>query len=395
MTESKGYKLPNELEELRLKFREFNAKEIIPLEESMQVPYDADKLNKKDHERLEKKAKAEGLWGPDVPKEYGGLDLDAFSLCVISEEVAQHRAGLYAPGYGVYGISIIALPFVIFGGTKEQIEKYAMSSLKQCKMAFWGATEEGPGSDYASLKTTAMRKGDHYIVNGVKWFASGGLDADWGLITCRVDGGDMSILIIERGMPGVTILPQPGIRKAVAPAQIILNNVKVPKENLLGEEGKGSEIARTYFQKGRAPYSARNVGVAVAANSFALAYAKKRIVFGKTLSERQSIQGMLVDSEMEIRAARWLVWEAAWATDRGEDARVQVSMAKVFSSEMLGRVVDRAVQICGGWGLDQVKGFPLERWYREARIRRIGEGPSEVHRFQTIARLMLRDRETR
>lgn len=116
MAESNGYRLPDTLEELRLKFREFNAKEIVPLEEDLErVPYDADKLGKEDHERLEKKAKAEGLWGPDVPKEYGGLELDSFGLCVISEEVAQHRAGMYAAGYGVYGVTIVALPFVIFG----------------------------------------------------------------------------------------------------------------------------------------------------------------------------------------------------------------------------------------------------------------------------------------
>ena len=383
-----AYQLPDELIELKNKYRRFNAEEIIPLETDSGLGYDADRLPEEDRERLVKKCKAEGLWGPNVPREYGGIDLNAFSWCVVAEEWVQHRAGLYAPGYGVYGITIIALPFVIFGGTKDQIEKYAVPSLEQCKMAFWGATEAGPGSDYASLETRAVKKGDHYIINGVKWFASGGLNSDWGLITALTDKG-MSIFIIEKNMPGVTILPQPGIRRAVEPAQVILENVKVPKENLLGKENKGGEIARFFFQKGRAPYSAHNLGVSVAANRIALEYAKNRVVFGEPLSRKQAIQGMLVDSEIEIRAARWLIWEAAQAIDKGKDARMEVTIAKVFSSETLGRVIDRAVQILGGWGVDQK--YPLERWYREARIRRIGEGPSEVHRFQTIAKLMLRE----
>lgn len=387
-TNYSAFELTNELKALRNKYRRFNAEEIIPLE--TKVDYDAERLPKDDHERLVKKTKAEGLWGPNVPREYGGQDLDSFSWCVVAEEWSQHRAGLYAPGYGVYGITIIALPFVIFGGTKEQIKKYALPSLEQCKPAFWGATEAGPGSDYASVETRAVKKGDYYIVNGVKWFASGGMNSDWGLITTLTDGG-MSIFIIERDMPGVTIRPQPGLRRAVEPAQVILDNVKVPKENLLGEENKGGEIARIFFQKGRAPYSAHNLGVSVAANRLASEYAKQRVVFGEPLSQKQAIQWMLVDSEIEIRASRWLTWEAAQTIDKGKDARMEVSIAKVFSSETLGRVVDRAVQVLGGWGVDQAKNYPLERWYREARIRRIGEGPSEVHRFQIIAHLLLKE----
>ncbi len=391
-----GFQLPEELARLRLKFKEFNAKELLPLEEDLErVPYDSDKLPPDDHERLTKKAKAEGMWGVTIDKKYGGQGLNSFANCLVSEEFSQHRAGLYAPGYGVYGQDAMgSLPSVIWGGTEEQIKKYAIPAMEQCKPAFWAATEEGPGSDYTSVTTSAVRQGDYYILNGVKWFVSWGLDSEWGLATARTGEekyAGISVFIVEKNMPGVTITPQPGIRRAARPAKMVLDNAKIPAENLLGEEGKGSVLAAKFFSTGRAPYSARNVGVSVAANRLALEYAKKRVLFGEPLSQKQAIQWMLADSEIEIRAARWLVWEAGWAIDSGKDARMEVSVAKVFSSETLGRAVDRAVQILGGWGVDQAKHYPLERWYREARIRRIGEGPSEVHRFEVIAKRLLKD----
>jgi len=139
--------------------------------------------------------------------------------------------------------------------------------------------------------------------------------------------------------------------------------------------------------KNRFPYSACNLGVAVAAHRMAIEHAKQRSTFGAPLSTRQAIQWMLADAEVELRACRWLIWEGAWKADRGEDARVEASIAKLYSSEVLGRVIDAAVQIHGGYGVS--KEFPLERWYREARVRRIGEGPSEVHRM-VIARSLFR-----
>jgi acyl-CoA dehydrogenase len=139
--------------------------------------------------------------------------------------------------------------------------------------------------------------------------------------------------------------------------------------------------------KNRFPYAACNLGVAVAALRMAIAHAKQRSTFGVPLSQRQAVQWMLVDAEVEIRAARWLIWDGAWKADRGEDARVEASIAKLYSSEVLGRVIDAAVQVHGGYGV--AKEFPLERWYREARVRRIGEGPSEVQRM-VIARSLFR-----
>jgi acyl-CoA dehydrogenase len=171
------------------------------------------------------------------------------------------------------------------------------------------------------------------------------------------------------------------------PNEVVLEDCRVPAENLLGEEGRGLNLCLDLLTRLRFPYSACNLGVAVAAHRMAVAHAKQRETFGVPLHQRQAIQWMLADAEVELRATRWLIWEGAWKADRGEDARVEASIAKLYSSEVLGRVVDKAVQIHGGYGVS--KEFPLERWYREARVRRIGEGPSEVHRM-VIARSLFR-----
>lgn len=162
---------------------------------------------------------------------------------------------------------------------------------------------------------------------------------------------------------------------------------KIPGENLRGQEGRGLDPCLDMLTRLRFPYSAGNLGVAVAAHRMAIAHAKQRQTFGVPLSQRQAIQWMPADAEAELRATRWLIWDGAWKADRGEDARVEASIAKVYSSEMLARVTDSAVQIHGGDGV--AREFPLERWYREARVRRIGEGPSKVRRM-VIGRSLFR-----
>jgi acyl-CoA dehydrogenase len=197
----------------------------------------------------------------------------------------------------------------------------------------------------------------------------------------------ISCFILEKGTPGFHAKPIRTIRTASVPNDVVFEDCEIPAENLVGREGQGLDLAFDLLVKQRFPYAAANLGVAVAAHRLAVAHARQRSTFGAPLAQRQSIQWMLADAEVELRAARWLIWEGAWKADRGEDARVEASIAKLYSSEVLGRVVDAAVQIHGGYGVS--KEFPLERWYREARVRRIGEGPSEVHRM-VIARALLR-----
>jgi len=388
-----GYQLPEELKMLQTAVRKFIAEEIVPLEQRLDP--EAIDLTQADYDRLSKKVKEAGMWCMGEPAEYGGGGLGCFAMTVLAEEMAQHRNGLYRPGYGVFGPSgytAPGIPPIIYEGTTEQIEKYAVRTIREGHTAFFALTEPSGGSDPArSVQTRAVKDGDGWIINGTKSFITGADTAAWGVVfgrTAPYEKGKVGLtaFIVEKGMPGFSTRLVPVIRPWY-PCEVTFEGCRVPSGNVLGEVGEGFELAARCMGKGRCTYSAANLGVAVAAQRLAIEYAKQRVVFGDPLSHKQAIQWMLADGDVEIRAARWLIWEAAWKVERGEEHRHEVSVAKLYSSEVLGRVVDRAVQIHGGYGVS--KELPLERWYREARIRRIGEGPSEVHRM-VISRDLLR-----
>ena len=188
-------------------------------------------------------------------------------------------------------------------------------------------------------------------------------------------------------MEGIETRPVPVIR-SYSPSEVNFVDCKVPVENLLGEEGKGFALCQKWLVHMRIPYSANVIGIAQRALELAIEWAKQRETFRTKLADKQAVQWMIADSEVEIRAARLLTYQAAWQADLGHDVKVDASMAKLYSTEMAGRVVDRCIQIFGGMGV--AAEMPLERWYREMRIKRIGEGPSEVHRM-VIARDLLRN----
>jgi acyl-CoA dehydrogenase len=387
MTSFPGFALPDELRLLRDQVRRFVREEIVPLEQTLDP--DAPDIPREAFLRLSAKTKAAGLWALGAPAEWGGGGLDTFGLCVVLEEMAQHRMGLYNPGCGVFGRNPAP---VIWGGTREQILKYAVPAVREGYETFWAITEPSGGSDPAgAIQTRAERRGDGWVLNGRKVFISRAHDAPWGVVFARTskDKGraGISCFIVEKGTPGFTATPIRTIRTASVPNDVVFEDCALPPESLLGEEGRGLELCFDLLVKQRFPYAACNLGVAVAAHRLAVEHARHRSTFGAPLATRQAIQWMLADAEVEIRAARWLVWEGAWKADRGEDARVEASIAKLYTSEVLGRVIDAAVQIHGGYGV--AKELPLERWYREARVRRIGEGPSEVHRM-VIARSLFR-----
>ena len=382
-----GFTLPDELRILREQIRRFIQEETIPLEQRLDP--DAPDIPDEDFARLSAKTKAAGLWALGAKEEHGGGGLDTFSMCVALEEMSQHRMGLYNPGCGVFGRYP---PPAIWAGNRKQIEKYAVPAVRDGVKTFFAITEPSGGSDPAgAIQTRAEKRGDRWVLNGRKVFISRAHDAPWGIVWARTDKAKgragISCFILERGTPGFTAKPIRVIRTSAIPNDVVFEDCELPAENLIGEEGQGLDLAFELLVKQRFPYAACNLGVAVAAHRMAVAHAKQRSTFGALLSQRQSIQWMLADAEVEIRAARWLTWEGAWKADRGEDARVEASIAKLHSSEVLGRVIDAAVQIHGGYGVS--KEFPLERWYREARVRRIGEGPSEVHRM-VIARSLFR-----
>ena len=334
------------------------------------------------------KTKEMGLYGLDTPPEYGGPEIDLVTRSLIAIECSQHRAGLYAPCYHAFGGARQAQ---MFEATEPQKEKYLYPMLAGEKRAFFALSEPSGGSDPArAIQTRAAREGDEWVLNGTKLWISGADRADYGLVFARTGGpgrGGVTCFIVETEWPGFKVRRiVHTLRSAKYATEIQLDDLRVPYENILGEEGGGFAIANDRLSRQRVPYAAECLGVAIKAHEMAVEYSKLRETFGAPLSSRQGIQWMLVENEIDLRSARLLVLDAAAKADRGEPFRTESAIAKLVTSEAGGRVVDRSMQIHGGLGV--AKDLPLERWYREIRIRRIGEGPSEVQKH-VIARDIL------
>ena len=367
--------------------RRFVREEILPVE--MNLDPDSDQLPMEVSERLKGIVRDMGLYGLGIPPEYGGPDVDMVTHTLIAIEMSQHRAGLYAPCYGVFGGAGLAQ---LFEASDAQKEKYLYPTLRGEKRGFFGLTEPSGGSDPArAIQTRAVQDGDDWIINGGKIFISGADRADFGLVFARTSPdkgrGGVTCFIVDTDTPGFHVRRVVHtLRSAHYATELQFEDMRVPATSILGEVNKGFAIANDRLSRQRIPYSAGCIGVAIKANELAVEYAKVRETFGAPLSSRQAIQWMLVDNEIDIQQARWATLEAASLADRGEPFRKQAAMAKLIASEGASRVVDRAMQIHGGYGV--TKDFPFERWYREMRIRRIGEGPSEVQRH-IIARDIL------
>ena len=366
--------------------RRFVREEIQPLEETLDP--DADEVSPEQLEALSAKVKEMGLYGLDTPPEYGGPEIDLVTRCLIAIECSQHRAGLYAPCYYAFGGARQAQ---LFEATDAQKEKYLYPMLEGKKRVFFGLSEPSGGSDPGrAIQTRAVRDGDHWVLNGTKLWISGADRADYGLLFARTGGpgrAGVTAFIVETAWEGFNVRRVVHtLRSAKYATEIQLEDLHVPHENILGEEGGGFAIANDRLSRQRVPYAAECIGVAIRAHALATESAKLRETFGAPLSHRQGIQWMLVENEIDLRQAKWMVLDAAAKADRGEPFRMESAIAKLVASEASGRVVDRSMQIHGGLGV--AKDLPLERWYRELRIRRVGEGPSEVQKH-VIARDIL------
>jgi len=380
---SDAWELSEELRTLQDTVRRFMDQEVRPAEDK--VEHDSMTLLPEDLARLRGMTRDMGLWCYQTAEEYGGAGLSLMGQVIMAEETAKCRMGAYNPACGAFGSNP---PNAIFGGTPEQIEKYAMPVIRGEGRAFIALTEPGGGADpRRAIATKAVRKGDKYILNGTKVFITGVGEATWGLLFARTEDDKISCFIVEPGKPGFECTPIPVIR-AYYPYEIHLVDYELPAENLLGAEGEGFTLAQEWLVHGRVPYAAACIGIAQESLRLAIEWAGQRETFGSLLSDKQAIQWMIADSEIELRAARLLVYQAAWNGELGKDIKIDASIAKVYATETAGRVVDRCIQIFGGLGVS--KEMPLERWYREMRIKRIGEGPSEVHRM-VLARDLLRD----
>lgn len=373
--------------------RRFVREEIIPLEADLDP--DAFELPPEHRQRLIKMTKEMGLHNMSVPTEFGGGGIDTTTQAVLHEEMSQHRAGMYATCYGVFGGAGMAQ---LFDASEPIKEKYLYPTLRGEKHGFFGLSEPSGGSDPArAIQTKAVRDGDDWLLNGSKLWISGADSADYGLVFARTDAAagraGITAFLVDTDAPGFEVRRVVHVlRSSHYPTELTFDNVRVPSTHVVGDVGGGFALANDRLTRNRIPYSAECVGVAVAAQRLAVEYSKHRVTFGEPLASRQSIQWMLVDNEIDIRTSRWLTLAAAQRADGGKPFRFETAMAKVTATEAVGRVVDRAIQIHGGLGVS--RDLPLERWYREARIRRIGEGPSEVQRVIMARDLLSGDAST-
>jgi acyl-CoA dehydrogenase len=371
--------------------RRFVRTEIVPLESDLDP--DAGELPPEEHRRLSALAEQTGLRNWEAPAEVGGPGLDTVTQALLAIEMSQHRAGLYAPCYGVFGSPGLVQ---LVEGTEEQKRRYLYPTLRGELRAFFGLSEPSGGSDPAgAIRTTAVPDGDDWVITGTKLWISDAHCADYGLVLARTGSGtrDITAFLVDTASPGFTVRRIVHTLRTTHPAtELELDGVRVPDANRVGEVHGGFALAADRLVRGRIPYAAGCLGVALVAHRMAVEYASIRETFGRRLADQQGIQWMLVDNEIDLRTTWLLILAAARRADLGEDIRADAAIAKLVSSEAAGRVVDRAIQIHGGLGVS--KDLPLERWYRELRIRRIGEGPSEVQRL-IVARHLLGGRGRR
>jgi alkylation response protein AidB-like acyl-CoA dehydrogenase len=366
--------------------RRFVRDEIVPLEAELDP--DAGALDPADNERLIAMTRQMGFYGLDIPAEFGGPGIDLTTRTLMAIEMAQHRAGLYNPCYGTFGGAGLAQ---LYEATEEQKERYLYPTLRGEKRGCFALTEPTGGSDPArAISTRAVADGDEWVLNGSKLFISGADRADYALVFARTGGPGregVTAFIVETAWPGFHVRRVVHtLRSTHYATELQFENLRVPAGNVLGEVNKGFAIASDRLSRQRIPYAAGCLGVAVKAQEMAIEWVKVRETFGSTLASKQAVQWMIVDNEIDIRHSRFVLLDAAQKADRGEPFKAEAAMAKLVASEAAGRVVDRAMQVHGGLGM--TKDLPLERWYRELRIRRVGEGPSEVQRL-ILARELL------
>ena len=379
--------LSDEEREIREWVRTFVRKEVMPLEQEV---LNRERRNERglradELEALQDKAKEAGFFGVHTPEEYGGMGLGAVMNALVEVEL---------------GRSFVPFKFggdadnILYVANDEQRATYLVPTINGERKSCFAITEPGAGSDARSIRTTARREGDEWVINGEKTFITGGNDADFTMVFAVTDpdkhkegrtGESVTCFLVDRDQGWkseyIDTMGEWG------PASLIFDNVRVPHSAILGEEGHGFELAMRWIGKGRYLLPARALGACERLVEMGMEHARNRVTFGQPIAERQAIQWMIADSAVEIEALRWLVLAAAWQVDNGLDSRQGQSMAKLFGGVKANEIVDRVLQMHGGMGY--TRELPVERWYRELRLLRIYEGTDEIQR-RTIARNLLK-----
>lgn len=322
------------------------------------------------------------LMGLPFPEEYGGAGADTISFAIAVEELSRVDASVGIT-YAAH-ISLGCSPLYMFG-TEEQKKKYLVPLCRGETLGAFGLTEPGAGSDAGGTQTKAVRDGDEWVINGTKCFITNASYANFVSLTAvtgkKEDGrNEITAFIVPTDAPGFSVLDKYeklGLHSSNT-TELVLEDVRVPKENVLGEIGKGFKQFLITLDGGRIGIGAMALGIAQGAYELALKYAKERKQFGQSLSKFQAIQHKLADMHMMIEVARNMVYKAAWLKDQGRRFTKEASMCKLFASEVAMKVCNQAVQIHGGWGY--MHDFKVERFFRDAKLTEIGEGTSEIQR---------------
>jgi acyl-CoA dehydrogenase len=388
------FALSQPLQELRERVRAFVRAEVIPLEphENEDDDLPAELLT-----AVRDRARRAGVWGPQLPAEYGGLGLGTVALCVLFEEAGYSPLGplalhCAAPDEG-------NMHLLHRAATPEQQKCYLAPLARGEVRSCFAMTEPAPGagSDPTMLRTRAERRGDRWVINGHKWFTTGARGATFAVVAAVTDPAvparqGVTLFLVDAGTPGfevVRAIPTMGGGGPGGHCEVRFTDCAVADSQVLGGVGEGFKLMQVRLGPARLTHCMRWLGAANRALDVAVPYARGRQAFGKHLAEHQAVQWMLADSALDVHASRLMVLEAAWKLEQGQEARQETSMCKVFVAEAVGRVIDRCVQMCGALGIscDTL----LERLYRDVRAFRIYDGPSEVHRM-VIARHLLKEK---
>lgn len=381
------FQLPAEFNDLRKRTTDFIATQIIPMENDLrQTPHGP---NEDLRAELVAKARNAGLVAPHVSRDFGGMGLGHVGKAVVFEAAGYSLLGpvamnIAAPDEG----NMHLLEAVASSAHKERwLRPLAAGEARSCFCMT--EPQPGAGADPLLLQTSAVREGDDYVINGLKWLITGAEGARFAIIMARTEDGEATMFLSDMSAPGIEVVRTMDALDQSFPGGhgvVRFTNLRVPASNILGEPGKGFRYAQVRLAPARLTHCMRWLGAARRAHDIAIAYARRREAFGKLLGEHEAVGFALADNEMDIHMCRLVIYQAAWLLDRGEAAKYESSMAKVICSEAQWRIADRCVQILGGMG---VTGDTLvERIFREIRPFRIYDGPSEVHRWALAKRIM-------
>jgi acyl-CoA dehydrogenase len=384
------FEWPPAVVELRRRVRAFVDEQVLPLEaQETEEGLPAALL-----ERVRAEARRAGLWLPHLPEDYGGLGLGTMALCAVFEEIGRSLLGpltlnCSAPDEG-------NMHLLHRFGSEAQKERYLRPLAEGRLRSTFAMTEPAPGagSDPSMMRTRARQEHGEWVIDGHKWFASGAHGAAFAIVAAVSDpqaGKEgVSLFLVDAATPGFRVVREIPVMGSGGPGghcEVLLEGCRVPDSSLVGRRGQGFKLMQLRLGPARLTHCMRWLGVAQRSLEIATRRAREREAFGAPLAAHQAVQWMLADSALDIHASRLMVLHAAWRLEQGDEARVETSMCKVFVAEAVGRVVDRALQVCGSLGFS--RDLPLERFYRDVRAFRIYDGPSEVHRM-VIARDVLK-----